>query len=283
MARSRNIKPSFFINEKLAELSFSTRLLFIGLWTMCDRLGRMEDRPKRIKMNLFPADRVDVERGLVELAKAGFITRYVVDGERFIEVPNFVKHQTPHVKEAASTIPAPDKPGASTRQAPVEHPLNPDSLQSDSPKELREATAPPPTPPKTADARRSHPAITALHEVTGIYPPKEIWDEVIDRLGVDVDIGRLKTCYAKWRARGYAKGNYTGIIDWYHDGIPEPNGNGKPKPNSNYREQREQEAIRDRAVIDAARARTAARQLSRRDAGYRERQLLGSGPDPDPG
>ena len=88
----------------------------------------MEDRPKRIKMNLFPADRVDVEKGLAELAKHGFITRYVVDGERFIEVPNFVKHQNPHIREAESTIPAPCEHGARHCQDS----LNPDSLQSDS-------------------------------------------------------------------------------------------------------------------------------------------------------
>ena len=55
MARARNIKPGFFLNEELVELPFSTRLLFIGLWTLADRDGRMEDKPKRIKMSLFPA------------------------------------------------------------------------------------------------------------------------------------------------------------------------------------------------------------------------------------
>ena len=66
MARARNIKPSFFTNEDLVELSFETRLLFIGLWTLADRAGRLEDRPKRIKMAVFPADSVDVERSLAD-------------------------------------------------------------------------------------------------------------------------------------------------------------------------------------------------------------------------
>jgi hypothetical protein len=42
----------------------------------------------------------------------GFITRYVVDGHRFIEVVNFPKHQHCHAKEPESTIPAPDDTGA---------------------------------------------------------------------------------------------------------------------------------------------------------------------------
>ena len=163
MARARNIKPSFFTNEKLADLSFSTRLLFIGLWTMCDRLGRMEDRPKRIKMNLFPADRVDVNKGLAELATHGFITRYVVDGESFIEIPTFIKHQNPHIKEAASTIPAPDKHGASTVQAGLipESPfLNPESLE-------REGETPLSLPPADfafEDSAFEHPAVVVYQE-----------------------------------------------------------------------------------------------------------------------
>ena len=52
MARARNIKPGFFTNDELVELPFATRLLFIGLWTIADREGRMVDRPKKIKMEI---------------------------------------------------------------------------------------------------------------------------------------------------------------------------------------------------------------------------------------
>ena len=61
MARARNIKPGFFRNADLAELPIEARLLFIGLWTIADREGRMEDRPKQIKMELFPADSLDCD------------------------------------------------------------------------------------------------------------------------------------------------------------------------------------------------------------------------------
>ena len=52
MARARNIKPGFFDNETLGELPALTRLLFIGLWCLADREGRLQDRPKRIKKEL---------------------------------------------------------------------------------------------------------------------------------------------------------------------------------------------------------------------------------------
>ena len=80
MARARNIKPSFFHNEELVELPFEVRLLFVGLWTLADRAGRLEDRPKRIKMAIFPADNVDVDAGLQGLEDSGFIHRFEVDG-----------------------------------------------------------------------------------------------------------------------------------------------------------------------------------------------------------
>lgn len=140
MARSRNIKPGFFMNEKLVELPFEARLMFIGLWTLADREGRLEDRPLRIKMSLFPADNVNADELLDMLHDSGFIQRYEVEDRAYIEVTAFKKHQNPHVKEAASVIPAPDGHDASTGQAPDEHeaspadPLNliPDSLSPDS-------------------------------------------------------------------------------------------------------------------------------------------------------
>lgn len=145
MARARNIKPGFFLNDKLAECDISTRLLFIGLWCIADREGRLKDRPKRIKAEVFPYDDIDVEPLLGQLQENGFIIRYSVDEHEYIQVVNFNKHQNPHVKEAESTLPpcpdyeqAPEKHHACTIQAPDLHSsfpadsLIPDSLIPDS-------------------------------------------------------------------------------------------------------------------------------------------------------
>ena len=135
MARDRNIKPAFFQNEELVELSFSTRLLFIGLWTLADREGRMEDRPKRIKMSLFPADDLDIERALCELEITGFIVRYEHEESKYLQVVSFCKHQNPHRDEKASIIPAQHNNDSSTVQAQCKDDVNsvaigliPDSL-----------------------------------------------------------------------------------------------------------------------------------------------------------
>jgi hypothetical protein len=107
MARSRNIKPGFFLNDDLAECEPLARLLFAGLWCIADREGRLEDRPKRIKAEVLPYDNCNVDDLLNQLKDHKFILRYEVDGEKYIQIINFKKHQNPHIKEAPSIIPPP--------------------------------------------------------------------------------------------------------------------------------------------------------------------------------
>lgn len=137
MARARNIKPGFFTNDKLVELPFEYRLLFIGLWTIADKEGRLLDRPKKIRIEIFPADNVDCEKGLKLLANAGFITRYEAAGMQLIQINNWGKHQSPHIRESASELPP---PAEGTIKVVPEHnlgsaealPRSPDSGFSDS-------------------------------------------------------------------------------------------------------------------------------------------------------
>lgn len=108
MARSRNIKPAFFKNEVLADCSVWSRLLFIGLRCLADREGRLEDRPKRIWVEIFPFDNIDCGPLLDELHDKKFIVRYSDSetGDKYIQIINFIKHQQPHYKETPSLIPA---------------------------------------------------------------------------------------------------------------------------------------------------------------------------------
>lgn len=129
MARSRNIKPGFFINEVLGELPPLARILFAGLWCHADREGRLEDRLKRLKPQILPYDECDIDALAQGLHDARLVHRYVIDGKGYIQVIEFNKHQNPHVKEQASTIPAPDMHGACTGVARlIPSLLIPDSL-----------------------------------------------------------------------------------------------------------------------------------------------------------
>ena len=139
--RARNIKPGLYANELLAECSLAARLLFPGLWMMADREGRLEDRPKKIKAGVFPYDNFDTKPLLDELEYKGFIVRYEVQGGKYIEIINFLKHQKPHHNEKESEIPPRDQ--LATKEAstcdqgskhlqPRSKALAPDSLIPDS-------------------------------------------------------------------------------------------------------------------------------------------------------
>lgn len=106
MARARNIKPALFTNEILGVGHPLCTLLFQGLWLLADRSGRLEDRPLRIKAEIFPYREADVDAMLHWLAHKGFIVRYQAEGKAFIEVLNFTKHQNPHKNEKESEIPS---------------------------------------------------------------------------------------------------------------------------------------------------------------------------------
>lgn len=113
--RARNVKPSLFKNELLATSDPLYTWLFQGLWCMADREGRLEDRPRRIHLEVNPGRAYEgTEAALAWLSKHGFILRYTHSSGQYIQIVNFAKHQNPHMRESASTIPA---PGASTEQA----------------------------------------------------------------------------------------------------------------------------------------------------------------------
>jgi hypothetical protein len=207
LPRARNIKPGFFKNEDLVSLSPLTRILFIGLWTLADRDGRLEDRPVRIKIEILPCDNCDVDAMLNELSSVGFISRYVVGGVRCIQVVNFLKHQNPHQKEPSLGLPPPPgAPGASPVQAqgapgvsPVPARLNPSSLNPSSlnpstqgvpPPETPVASAKPPpegkrseTTPTPPDNRPSETARTpsdTSQDATKARPRDELFDAVAE-------------------------------------------------------------------------------------------------------
>lgn len=108
MPRTRDIRPGFFKNEYLAELPALTRILFAGLWTLADKEGRLEDRPKRIKLDTLPFDDCDIDASLNELHSAGFIKRYKVGNQMLIQITKWADNQKPHPKEAPSIYPSPE-------------------------------------------------------------------------------------------------------------------------------------------------------------------------------
>lgn len=80
-------------------------MLFQGMWIIADREGRLEDRPRRIQAQVMPYDQFNAEAMVQALADRGFLVRYEVGGEKYLQIVNWHKHQSPHPKEAESHIP----------------------------------------------------------------------------------------------------------------------------------------------------------------------------------
>jgi len=110
-----------FTDEDIGDLSFEARWLFAGLFTQADREGRLEDRPRKLKVEVMPYDNVNIEHLLRELTEARFITRYEAEGKRYIHIRTFWKHQHFNIKEPPSQLPAPLELKGGTVSAPVKH------------------------------------------------------------------------------------------------------------------------------------------------------------------
>jgi hypothetical protein len=121
VARIRNIKPDFFTDAELCDLSPLHRLLFQALWCQADRDGILEDKPRELKVKCLPFDDCDVEGMLWDLHSTGFIVRYEVGGERLIHIQGFATHQKFHRDEKPRGLPTPD---LGTVRAPCQHPAD---------------------------------------------------------------------------------------------------------------------------------------------------------------
>lgn len=96
MARIRSIKPEFWTSEQVVACSSNARLLFIGIWTFSDDNGIHPDKPAQLKMKVFPGDMFtfqDIAAMVDELEENGLVKRYEVDGEAYIQVTGWGKHQ----------------------------------------------------------------------------------------------------------------------------------------------------------------------------------------------
>lgn len=96
MARIRSIKPEFPQSESMGRVSRDARLLFVELWTICDDEGRTRGASRLLASLLFPydSDAPDLMDGwLAELESIEVIRRYRVDGDTYLEIPKWLKHQ----------------------------------------------------------------------------------------------------------------------------------------------------------------------------------------------
>jgi len=75
MPRIRSLKPELWTDPKLVGCSAYARLLYLGLFAAADDHGVAGDDPARLKLQILPADAVDVAGLLDELVAAGKLQR----------------------------------------------------------------------------------------------------------------------------------------------------------------------------------------------------------------
>ena len=94
MARIRTVKPEFWTDEKIVQLPYEARLLFIGIWNFADDHGYLWDEPERIRMQVLPNDDVDIS-GLLDLLCAADLLDVYESGDekRIFRVTHFNDHQ----------------------------------------------------------------------------------------------------------------------------------------------------------------------------------------------
>lgn len=90
------ISGEYWTDAKVVRLSFPARLFFIACWQLADDHGRFRWEPERIKLQVFPADAIDVCKLADELAELNLIELYFVDGREYACVPKFTDHQKIH-------------------------------------------------------------------------------------------------------------------------------------------------------------------------------------------
>ena len=112
--RIRSIRPEFWSSEDVAAMDWHTRLVYIGLWSYVDDNGVGRDSERLIVAALFPLDEclseasVRTHGALKQLETGGQITRYEVNGKRYLHIVAWDTHQKIN-RASASRYPLPDK------------------------------------------------------------------------------------------------------------------------------------------------------------------------------
>lgn len=93
MARIRSIKPELLEDERTARLTHLQWRLFVSCLLLADDYGNFRADPQRVHGAALWAHRVDTAKTLEELAEAGLLELYTIDGQRYAHVRGWSKHQ----------------------------------------------------------------------------------------------------------------------------------------------------------------------------------------------
>ena len=169
MARIRTIKPGFFSDEDLSELSLEAHFLAAGLLCQADDEGYFNANPALIKAAVFPlrTPSVNIPGILAELSRKKYLSLHDgIDGKKYGHIRTFLDHQRiSHASESKirTLISAPHTLREDSAHAPhtlredsahAPHTLRPEGKGKEVERKGKEGKAPNPdsqTPPFDAD------------------------------------------------------------------------------------------------------------------------------------
>jgi len=179
MPRIRTIKPEFPQSESIGRVSREARLCFILLWTLADDDGRLRGNSRMLASLLYPYDDDApslIDGWLDELIREKMIVRYKVDGQSYVAIYNWLKHQKID-HPSISKFPGPDEPSAILANPREPSPLDQGPRTKDSIKDQGDSEAPQASPP----ALKTKTIVKTKNEADPLY--QAIFQSFISKTG----------------------------------------------------------------------------------------------------
>lgn len=138
VARIRTVKPEFYSDPQLGQLTLEARYLYKATWNFADDEGRLPADPRILKSQVFPYDdhitTERVEQLLHELVSLGKAVRYEVENVPYLFLPNFRTHQRISKPQPAKYPPPPKERSRKGRGTvtPISDPIRRESLSPSS-------------------------------------------------------------------------------------------------------------------------------------------------------
>lgn len=118
MLRIRQIKPEFWGDTRLRPRAALVRLTYLCLWSMADDEGRLEGDADTVwRFGFAHESSREIRKALEMLAAMGRIAIYAVNGNPYIAVHRFGKHQRPSHK-LPSKLPVPPEVSGELQKSP---------------------------------------------------------------------------------------------------------------------------------------------------------------------
>lgn len=118
---NRIIKESICSSPTIDQLSWFEEAFFYRLMVNCDDYGRMDGRIPILKSRLFPLKditKTTVENALNKLSKVGLVARYEANGQPYLQLATWGKHQ--QIRNKKSKYPNPPDTANETLSTSVE-------------------------------------------------------------------------------------------------------------------------------------------------------------------